>query len=162
MHQLLSHTGGVPDDYTFQQYGFAIAALRDAHTLFPPGTAWSYSNDGFATVGAIVAAVSHNSWQSNIENHVFAPLGMGNSFAVFNDRTLSRRDRDRISIPRRRLRRGAATPSARPVAVRRLRRSRRLGGLDARGHGGVHSLLSERREGRKRQRSCSRRQRSPQ
>ena len=89
VHQLLSHTGGVPDDFSFQQYGFALAALRGAHTLFPPGTAWSYSNDGFATVGAIVAAVSHNSWQSNIENHVFAPLSMSNSFAVFNDRTLS-------------------------------------------------------------------------
>jgi D-alanyl-D-alanine carboxypeptidase len=89
VHQLLSHTGGVPDDFSFQQYGFALAALRDAHTLFPPGTAWSYSNDGFATVGAIVAAVSQNSWQSNIENHVFAPLAMSNSFAVFNDRTLS-------------------------------------------------------------------------
>jgi D-alanyl-D-alanine carboxypeptidase len=89
VHQLLSHTGGVPDDFTLQQYGFAIAALRNAHTLFPPGTAWSYSNDGFGTVGAIVAAVSHQSWQSNIENHVFAPLGMANSFAVFNNRTLS-------------------------------------------------------------------------
>jgi D-alanyl-D-alanine carboxypeptidase len=89
VHQLLSHTGGIPDDFSFQQYGFALAALRDAHTLFPPGTKWEYSNDGFATVGAIVAAVSHQSWQSNIENHVFAPLGMSNSFAVFNDRTLS-------------------------------------------------------------------------
>jgi D-alanyl-D-alanine carboxypeptidase len=89
VHQLLSHTGGVPDDFTLQQYGFAIAALRDAHTLFPPGTDWSYSNDGFGTVGAIVAAVSHNSWQTNIEDHVFAPLGMDNSFAVFNNRTLA-------------------------------------------------------------------------
>ena len=107
VHQLLSHTSGTPDDYTFQQYGFAIAALRDAHTLFPPGTAWSYSNDGFGTIGAIVANVSHNSWQSNIENHVFAPLGMENSLPVFNDRTLSPptatgyqfRDADYVAAP---------------------------------------------------------------
>ena len=107
VHQLLSHTGGVPDDYTFQQYGFAIAALRNAHTLFAPGTAWSYSNDGFGTVGAIVAAVSRASWQSNIEDHVFAPLGMEDSFAVFNDRTLSAptatgyqfRDADYVAAP---------------------------------------------------------------
>lgn len=107
VHQLLSHTGGVPDDFSFQQYGFALAALRGAHVLFPPGTAWSYSNDGFATVGAIVAAVSHNSWQSNIENHVFAPIGMPNSFAVFNDRTLTAptamgyqfRDADFVATP---------------------------------------------------------------
>ena len=88
VHQLLSHTGGVPDDFSIQQYGYALAALRDAHTLFTPGTEWSYSNDGFATVGAIAAAVSHKSWQSNIDDRVFAPLGMGNSFAVFNNRTL--------------------------------------------------------------------------
>jgi len=89
VHQLLSHTAGVPDDYSFQTYGFALAALRGAHTLFTPGTAWSYSNDGFATVGAIVVAVTHNSWQSTIENHVFAPLGMEHSSAVFDNRTLS-------------------------------------------------------------------------
>ena len=107
VHMLLSHTGGTPDDFSFQQYGFALAALRDAHTIFPPGTAWEYSNDGFATVGAIVAAASHNSWQSNIVNHVFAPIGMGNSFAVFDDRTLSGatatgyqfRDADYVAAP---------------------------------------------------------------
>ena len=107
VHMLLSHTGGIPDDFSFQQYGFALAALRNAHTLFSPGTMWEYSNDGFATVGAIVAAVSHNSWQSNIENHVFAPIGMENSFAVFNDRTLSAptatgyqfRDADYVAAP---------------------------------------------------------------
>ena len=107
VHQLLSHTSGTPDDFTFQQYGFALAALRDAHTLFPPGTAWSYSNDGFGTVGAIVAAVSHETWQTNIEDHVFAPLGMSNSFAVFTNRTLAAptatgyefRDADFVATP---------------------------------------------------------------
>ncbi len=106
VHQLLSHTAGVPDDYSFEQYGYALAALRNAHTLFPPGTAWSYSNDGFATVGAIVAAVSHASWQSNIENHVFAPIGMKHSSAIFDDRTLADtatgyqfRDADYVATP---------------------------------------------------------------
>ena len=106
VHQLLSHTGGVPDDYSFQQYGYALAALRNAHTLFTPGTAWSYSNDGFATVGAIVAAVSHASWQANIEDHVFAPIGMAHSSAVFDDRTLADaatgyqfRDADYVATP---------------------------------------------------------------
>lgn len=89
VHQLLSHTAGIPDDYTLQAYPFAIAALKNAHTLFTPGTDWSYSNDGFATVGAIVAAVSHESWQANVEQHVFAPLGMTHSSAVFDNRTLS-------------------------------------------------------------------------
>ncbi|HTU70836.1 MAG TPA: serine hydrolase domain-containing protein [Candidatus Baltobacteraceae bacterium] len=106
VHQLLSHTAGIPDDYTVEQYGYAIAALRNAHTLFTPGTQWSYSNDGFATVGAIVAAVSHTTWQSDIENHVFAPIGMTHSSAIFDDRTLSDaatgyqfRDGDYVATP---------------------------------------------------------------
>jgi D-alanyl-D-alanine carboxypeptidase len=89
VHQLLSHSAGIPDDFTLQQYGYALAALKDAHTLFKPGTDWSYSNDGFATVGAIVAAVSHTPWQSDIEDHVFAPLSMSHSSAVFTNRTLT-------------------------------------------------------------------------
>jgi D-alanyl-D-alanine carboxypeptidase len=106
VHQLLSHTAGVPDDYSLEQYGFALAALRNAHTLFPPGTAWSYSNDGLATVGAIVAAVSHASWQSNIDDHVFAPIGMTRSSAIFDNRELADtatgyqfRDADYVASP---------------------------------------------------------------
>ena len=106
VHQLLSHTAGVPDDYSLEQYGFALAALRNAHTLFTPGTAWAYSNDGLATVGAIVAGVSHASWQSNIDDHVFAPIGMTHSSAIFDNRELADtatgyqfRDADYVATP---------------------------------------------------------------
>ncbi len=106
VHQLLSHTGGVPDDYTFEPTGFALAALRGARPLFQAGTAWSYSNDGFATVGAIVEAVTGRPWQDAIENTVFGPLGMSTSSAIFTPKIMSNaaigymfRDADVIATP---------------------------------------------------------------
>lgn len=107
VHQLLSHSAGIPSDYTSQQYGYPVAALKNAHTLFKPGTAWSYSNDGFATVGAIIEAVSHEPWTEQIEQRVFTPLGMSHSSPVFTNRTLSDntatgysfRDEDYVATP---------------------------------------------------------------
>src|SRR6185437_3035320 len=50
VHQLLSHTAGLPDDFALSGgYEYDVAALRAAKVLFRPGTAWSYSNDGYAT-----------------------------------------------------------------------------------------------------------------
>ncbi len=106
VHELLSHTGGVPDDYSFAPYGYAMAALRDAHTLFPPGTSWSYSNDGYATAGAIVARVGRQSWQDAVQQHVFDAIGMTHSSPVFTNRTLADaatpyqfRDGDLVATP---------------------------------------------------------------
>jgi D-alanyl-D-alanine carboxypeptidase len=84
VHQLLSHTGGVPDDYASESsYGYDIVALRGAKTLFPPGTSWSYSNDGFATLGAILARLDDRSWSASLQSRVFDPLGMSDSSPVF-------------------------------------------------------------------------------
>ncbi|MBV8638997.1 MAG: serine hydrolase [Candidatus Eremiobacteraeota bacterium] len=107
VHQLLSHTAGTPDDYTLDgSYGYQIAALRNAHTIFTPGTKWAYSNDGFATVGAVAAAVSRRSWQDGIQSTVFAPLGMTHSSAYFDARTMADtatgyifRDADLVATP---------------------------------------------------------------
>ncbi len=107
VHELLSHTGGIPDDYTLEgSYSYEIAALRNAHTIFTPGTKWSYSNDGFATVGAIEATVSGRSWQDGIESAVFTPLGMAHSSAYFDARTMADtatgyifRDGDLVATP---------------------------------------------------------------
>lgn len=84
VHQLLSHTAGVTDDYSYAEYGYTLADLRNAHTVFAPGTAWAYSNDGLATVGAISAAISGQPWYRGIEDTVFGPLRMTNSSAYFS------------------------------------------------------------------------------
>ncbi len=90
VHQLLSHTAGIPDDYTFDgSYSYETAMLRATHTIFAPGTKWAYSNDGFATAGAIAASVSGQRWQDGIDSTVFRPLGMTHSSAYFDARTMA-------------------------------------------------------------------------
>ncbi len=89
-HQLLSHTAGLPDDFTFAPgYAYSVAALRDAHTIFVPGTHWAYSNDGFATLGAILAAVDNRSWADSLQARVFDALDMSQSSPVFTPQTLA-------------------------------------------------------------------------
>ncbi|MGA8532669.1 MAG: serine hydrolase [Candidatus Tumulicola sp.] len=90
VHQLLSHTAGIPDDYSAEGgYGYDIVALRAAKVLFKPGTSWSYSNDGFATLGAILARIDATAWSTALQARVFDPLGMSNSSPVFTPDALS-------------------------------------------------------------------------
>jgi D-alanyl-D-alanine carboxypeptidase len=90
VHQLLSHTAGLPDDYAAEVgYTYDIVALRAAQTLFVPGTSWSYSNDGYATAGAILARLDARSWPDALRARVFDPLGMTHSAEVFTPDTLA-------------------------------------------------------------------------
>jgi D-alanyl-D-alanine carboxypeptidase len=88
VHQLLSHTAGIPDDYSQENSSlYDVAALRNAKVLFKPGTDWSYANDGYATLGAIVEAVDHRAWSDAIASRVFAPIGMIDSATSFTPQT---------------------------------------------------------------------------
>jgi D-alanyl-D-alanine carboxypeptidase len=84
VHELLSHTAGLPDDYAAEAgYVYDILALRRATTIFPPGTAWSYSNDGYATAGAILAQLDARTWADALTARVLTPIGMTDSSSVF-------------------------------------------------------------------------------
>lgn len=77
VHQLLSHSAGFPDDYTNEVgYRYGVVSLREARTLFAPGTAWSYSNDGFMTLGAVLASVDGRPWNASLRARVLDPIGM--------------------------------------------------------------------------------------
>jgi CubicO group peptidase (beta-lactamase class C family) len=90
IHQLLSHTAGIPDDFSLDgSYAYDLVTLRAAKTLFAPGTAWSYSNDGFATVGAVVAAVDGRSWADALQARVFDRLGMSGASPVMTPQTIA-------------------------------------------------------------------------
>ena len=62
--------------------------MRDAHTIFAPGTSWAYSNDGLATTGAILSALDHRTWADSVQTRVFLRLGMAHSSAVFTPAAL--------------------------------------------------------------------------
>jgi D-alanyl-D-alanine carboxypeptidase len=90
VHQLLSHTAGLPDDFSYAPgYTYDIVALRAAHTLFAPGTSWSYANDGFATAGAILATLDGRPWADSLSARVFAPLSMSQSSPVFTPQSFA-------------------------------------------------------------------------
>jgi len=84
VHQLLSHTAGLPDDYAAEMgYVYDIVALRAAKTLFTPGTSWSYSNDGYGVAGAIVARQDGRAWPDALRDRVLLPIGMTHSVPAF-------------------------------------------------------------------------------
>lgn len=55
--------------------------------LAPPGTLFSYSNDGFAMLGRIIELVSGESYEDYVHSHILAPLGMTRS--LFDPQRLS-------------------------------------------------------------------------
>lgn len=90
VRELLSHTAGIPDDFAAEiGYEYNILALRRARVLFAPGTAWAYSNDGYATAGAILARLDDRTWPDALAARVLGPIGMSNSSAVFTPDALA-------------------------------------------------------------------------
>ena len=147
--ELLSHTAGIPDDFSSENgWVYNVTALRRANVLFEPGTGWSYSNDGYRDrrrdsreprPAAVERFRAGPRLRLPRHDEQFARLHAGsNGFG-----------RGRVSMARQRPA-GIAPSSARRVAGDGFRRSRRLGALDARGHGALHAPLSERREDRER------------
>jgi CubicO group peptidase (beta-lactamase class C family) len=90
VHELLSHTAGIPDDYSSSpQFWYDSYALRYTKTLFRPGTSWSYSNDGYATLGALLATLDRRAWSTSLQTRVFDQLGMTDSSPYFTPETLA-------------------------------------------------------------------------
>ena len=93
VRMLLTHTSGlwayedfVPDSQTTQVHDADVPALI-AHadsTYFPPGSAYRYSNTGYALLALIVERVSSKSFAAFLHDRIFAPLGMSNTVAYEN------------------------------------------------------------------------------
>jgi CubicO group peptidase (beta-lactamase class C family) len=86
VHQLLTHTGGVPsytdvpeyvagmrEDVTTEQM---IERFREKPLDFDPGTGWHYSNSGYFLLGRIIEEVSGESYEDFVETRIFGRLGM--------------------------------------------------------------------------------------
>jgi CubicO group peptidase (beta-lactamase class C family) len=92
VHHLLDHTSGIPGttavenemyvkdtgNETLEQF---VRSLRTVTLDRPVGTSFEYANPNYSVLGLIVQVVSGQSYDSYIQQHIFAPLQMQNSFA---------------------------------------------------------------------------------
>jgi len=67
---------GIQDDALEER----VRALRSAPLTAPVGSTWQYSNANYWTLGMIVQAVSGESYESYVKEHIFGPLEMDHSF----------------------------------------------------------------------------------
>jgi CubicO group peptidase (beta-lactamase class C family) len=58
----------------------AVAIYSQQSLDFEPGTRWQYSNTGIATLGRIIEVVSDQPYEHFLEERIFKPLGMKDSF----------------------------------------------------------------------------------
>jgi CubicO group peptidase (beta-lactamase class C family) len=82
VRQLLSHTAGFTDypdnfnfraDYTEDQL---LKIISGVPLAFAPGTKWSYSNLGYATLGILIHQVTGKFYGDFLQQRIFHPLGM--------------------------------------------------------------------------------------
>ena len=85
VRHLLTHTGGTGDIFgpEFDQNRLKLRGHSDyvklygsREPLFDPGARYEYSNYGFVLLGALIEAVSGESYYDYVREHVFRPAGM--------------------------------------------------------------------------------------
>lgn len=93
IHQLLSHTSGIPDyinDFPWrfrlrQMSGWLptkdelIASFQDRPLGFVPGSKFKYSNSGYVLLARIVERVSGQDFAIFVQEHILDPLGMADT-----------------------------------------------------------------------------------
>ena len=90
LHHLLSHTSGLPD-YEDRMAPDFPGQVRDADVpgllaggepFFVPGSAYRYSNTGYALLALVVEQASGQAYPDFLRERIFAPLGMHGSLAL--------------------------------------------------------------------------------
>lgn len=89
IHQLLTHTSGVPNYTDSSQFTRLnrmgttpqemTALVADKPLDFKPGSQWHYSNTGYMLLGMIIEKTSGQSYADFLKRNIFGPLGMTNS-----------------------------------------------------------------------------------
>ena len=99
VEQLLTHTSGIPDsgdtmaDWATFLPEYDAGALErwirndlaDTGLLFAPGSGFEYSDQGYALLGAVIAAASGQTYEEYMAQHILGPLGMGKSTFLLED-----------------------------------------------------------------------------
>lgn len=89
LRHLLTHTSGIPggappemkDLYAKRDRTLAEAVPAFARKpAFEPGTKWAYCNTGIDTLGRVVEVASGKSFEAFLDERLFAPLGLKDTF----------------------------------------------------------------------------------
>jgi D-alanyl-D-alanine carboxypeptidase len=90
LRMMLNHTSGLANFTDFPQLGdwvrhgvseaTVLTAVSQAPLLFQPGTQYSYSNSSFFALGTIIEKLTGQSYAANLEQQIFQPLGLTNTF----------------------------------------------------------------------------------
>jgi CubicO group peptidase (beta-lactamase class C family) len=101
IEHLLTHTSGI-QSYTgmktFQDMirkdmkpEEVIDIFKNQPMEFAPGTKWNYNNSGYFLLGYIIEKASGKSYPQYLEENIFKPLGMTNSYYGSNNRIIHNR-----------------------------------------------------------------------
>jgi CubicO group peptidase (beta-lactamase class C family) len=93
VRHLLNQVSGIPTravvepltgngDETLEQ---TVRALSQVALTAPAGTTYQYSNFNYTTLGLIVQTVAGQSYESYVQQHIFEPLQMAESFTLQNE-----------------------------------------------------------------------------
>ncbi len=82
---LMTHTSGLPAGSPASgnppnTLAERVASVGGATLLFEPGTAWNYSNIGFAALGRIIEVVARQPYDRFLAERIFQPLAMKDTF----------------------------------------------------------------------------------
>lgn len=91
VRQLLTMTSGIPQSIGQEQLAITdlsdsaiennVRALAEIELIAPPGERYEYSNANYVTLGMIIQAVTGQSYETYIREHIFKPLDMQNAYA---------------------------------------------------------------------------------
>ncbi|HEY0923676.1 serine hydrolase domain-containing protein [Rheinheimera pacifica] len=97
IESVLSHTSGLPnyntDARVRQQWGKfkpineVITSVSKMPLLAEPGSAYLYSNTGYLLLGKVIEVASGLTYSGYLQQHIFSPLGMVNSFVITDGET---------------------------------------------------------------------------
>lgn len=102
LHHLMSHQSGIKDFTSSFDYRGVISRLSFPPDEFiklhcsgdlanEPGTIYSYCNAGYCILGRIIEKVTRKSFQQNLQERIFQPLGMRNSGFDLNQNVIKKR-----------------------------------------------------------------------
>jgi CubicO group peptidase (beta-lactamase class C family) len=88
IRQLLSHTGGLTCDFTFDSgrgddcLATYVKAAGQVALDCPPGTAISYSSLGYVVLGRVVEVLTGQTWDQALKDRLLTPLELGHSVTL--------------------------------------------------------------------------------